>query len=64
VRSQIALVKDACKVGDRIEWHYYPQLDHSGAVNGSLPNSTRFVEKAFSGAFMAGNCGAMRSDAR
>ncbi|MGN2438988.1 lipase family protein [Pseudomonas syringae] len=60
VRSQIALVKDACTAGDRVEWHYYPQLDHSGAVNGSLPDSTRFVEKAFSGEFMAGNCGAMR----
>ncbi|KPW60016.1 Secretory lipase [Pseudomonas caricapapayae] len=61
VRSQIALVKDACKAGDRVEWHYYPQLDHSGAVNGSLPDSTRFVEKAFSGEFMAGNCGATES---
>lgn len=30
VRSQIALVKDACTAGDRVEWHYYPQLDHSG----------------------------------
>ncbi|ELQ08682.1 lipoprotein [Pseudomonas syringae BRIP39023] len=59
VNSQIALVENACKVGDRIEWHYYPQLDHSGAVNGSLPDSTLFVEKAFSGAFMAGNCGPM-----
>ncbi|MDU8498776.1 alpha/beta fold hydrolase [Pseudomonas syringae] len=64
VRSQIALVKDACKAGDRIEWHYYPLLDHSGAVNGSLPDSTRFVEKAFSGEFMAGNCGATQSAAR
>ncbi|EPN36086.1 lipase [Pseudomonas syringae pv. actinidifoliorum] len=59
VRSQIALVKDACTAGDRVEWHYYPQLDHSGAVNGSLPDSTLFVEKAFSGEFMAGSCGAI-----
>ncbi len=64
VRSQIALVKDACRAGDRIEWHYYPQLDHSGAVNGSLPDSTRFVEKAFSGELMTGNCGETKSVAR
>nr|WP_015061849.1 alpha/beta hydrolase [Pseudomonas syringae]AFK89126.1 Secretory lipase precursor [Pseudomonas syringae] len=59
VNGQIALVEDACKVGDRIEWHYYPHLDHSGAVNGSLPDSTLFVEKAFSGGLIAGNCGPM-----
>nr|WP_231654027.1 lipase family protein [Pseudomonas californiensis] len=57
VPSQIALVNDACKAGDRIEWHFYPQLDHSGTVNGSLVDSTQFVSKAFAGESIPGNCG-------
>ena len=56
VPAQAALVADACKAGDRIEWHLYPALDHSGTVNGSLPDSTQFVAKAFSGAHIDGNC--------
>ncbi|MGY2170456.1 alpha/beta fold hydrolase [Pseudomonas gingeri] len=56
VPDQKALVRDACAAGDRIEWHLYPQLDHSATVNGSLPDSTRFVAKAFAGEWIAGNC--------
>ncbi|WP_254865939.1 alpha/beta fold hydrolase [Pseudomonas fluorescens] len=56
VPGQKALVRDACKAGDRIEWHFYPQLDHSGTVNGSLGDSTGFVRRAFGGEAIAGNC--------
>ena len=54
--QQTALVADACKAGSRIEWHLYPDLDHSGAVNGSLVDSIKFVQKAFSGENITGNC--------
>ena len=56
VPGQKALVRDACKVGDRIEWHFYPELDHSGAVNGSLGDSAGFVRRAFAGEAILGNC--------
>ncbi|WGS54856.1 alpha/beta fold hydrolase [Paraburkholderia sp. D15] len=59
VPGQVALVTDACKAGDRIEWHLYPELDHSATVNGSLPDSTTFVAKAFSGERIGGNCGSL-----
>jgi pimeloyl-ACP methyl ester carboxylesterase len=57
VPGQKALVRDACKVGDRVEWHFYPELDHSATVNGSLGDSTGFVRRAFAGAVIGGNCG-------
>jgi acetyl esterase/lipase len=53
---QESLVKDACKAGAVIEWHLYPELDHSGTVNGSRGDSTPFVQKAFAGQRLAGNC--------
>jgi pimeloyl-ACP methyl ester carboxylesterase len=56
VPGQAALVDNACKAGDRIEWHVYPELDHSATVNGSLPDSTRFVARAFAGEHIDGNC--------
>ncbi|CAN7703114.1 lipase family protein [Caballeronia sp. LjRoot31] len=56
VPGQVALVTNACEVGDRIEWHVYPGLDHSGTVNGSLPDSTQFVARAFAGEHIIGNC--------
>ncbi len=56
VPGQVALVTNACKAGDRIEWHVYPGLDHSGTVNGSLPDSTQFVARAFAGEHIIGNC--------
>ncbi|MBD8809167.1 MULTISPECIES: lipase family protein [Pseudomonas syringae group] len=59
VAQQAALVADACKAGSRIEWHFYPQLDHSGTVNGSLADSLKFVRKAFSGEDITGNCKAV-----
>ena len=54
--GQVELVRNACKAGDRIEWHFYPELDHSATVNGSLPDSTQFVARAFSGGQIDGNC--------
>lgn len=57
VPGQQALVRDACKAGDRVEWHFYPALDHSGAVNGSLDDSIGFVRRAFAGEAIKGNCG-------
>jgi pimeloyl-ACP methyl ester carboxylesterase len=56
VPDQKALVKDACAAGDRIEWHFYPDLDHSATVNGSLGDSTGFVRRAFQGEVLQGNC--------
>ncbi|WP_213763817.1 lipase family protein [Caballeronia sp. dw_19] len=56
VPGQVALVTNACEVGDRIEWHVYPGLDHSGTVNGSRPDSTQFVARAFAGEHIIGNC--------
>ncbi len=60
VPGQIALAKRACAAGNRVEWHFYPNLDHSGAVLGSTPDSTIFVRKAFSGEAIAGNCASTR----
>lgn len=57
VPVQQALVRDACQAGDRVEWHFYPALDHSGAVNGSLDDSIGFVRRAFAGEAIKGNCG-------
>jgi acetyl esterase/lipase len=54
--SQVELSAALCHAGSRVAWHLYPDLDHSATVNGSLPDSTPFVERAFSGEPMKGNC--------
>lgn len=54
--GQLRLRQAACIAGSRIEAHLYPSLDHSGAVNGSLAESTPFVARAFAGQANAGNC--------
>ena len=54
--GQERLFKDACAAGSVIEHKLYPDLDHSGTVNGSLADSTPFVKKAFAGEAIAGNC--------
>src|SRR5208283_748936 len=59
--GQERLVKDACTAGTRIEWHVYPDFDHSATVNGSLPDSTPFVKRAFAGETIEGNCTATLS---
>jgi pimeloyl-ACP methyl ester carboxylesterase len=55
---QLHLGADACAQGSTIEQHVYPDLDHSGTVNGSTADSAVFVRKAFAGDAIAGNCGA------
>jgi hypothetical protein len=52
------LAKDSCTAGTRIEWRFYPDFDHSATVNGSLPDSTPFVKRAFAGETIEGNCAA------
>jgi dienelactone hydrolase len=54
--GQERLFADACAAGSVIERHVYPDLDHSGVVNGSLADSTPFVKKVFAGEAIAGNC--------
>ena len=54
--GQERLFKDACAAGSVIQHKVYPDLDHSGAVNGSLADSTPFVKKAFAGEALTGNC--------
>jgi pimeloyl-ACP methyl ester carboxylesterase len=56
--GQERLAKDACAAGTRIEWRFYPDFDHSATVNGSLPDSTPFVKRAFAGETIEGNCAA------
>lgn len=56
VPGQIALAKRACAAGNRVEYRFYPNLNHSGALLGSTPDSTVFVRKAFSGETILGNC--------
>jgi hypothetical protein len=56
--GQERLVKDSCAAGTRIEWRFYPDFDHSATVNGSLPDSTPFVKRAFAGEMIEGNCAA------
>lgn len=53
---QLNLVSDACAAGSAIESHLYPELDHSGTVNGSTGESSTFVKKAFAGAAISDNC--------
>ena len=54
--GQERLFKDACAAGSVIEHKVYPDLDHSGTVNGSLADSTPFVKRAFAGEALTGNC--------
>jgi pimeloyl-ACP methyl ester carboxylesterase len=55
---QLQLGADACAKGSTVEQHVYPELNHSGAVNGSAVDSVLFVQKAFAGKKIDGNCGA------
>lgn len=57
-QMQLQLGADACAKGSTIEQHVYPELDHSGTVNGSTGDSVGFVKKAFAGEKIAGNCAA------
>lgn len=54
--AQQSGVTTACAAGSRVEWHVYPGFDHSATVNGSLPDSTAFIKRAFAGEQIEGNC--------
>jgi dienelactone hydrolase len=54
--QQIALAKDACKAGSRVEQHVYPGLDHSATVNASLVDSVPFVRRVLAGQDIASTC--------
>lgn len=56
--AQQSGVTTACAAGSRVEWHVYPGFDHSATVNGSLPDSTAFIKRAFAGEKIEGNCAA------
>jgi pimeloyl-ACP methyl ester carboxylesterase len=58
---QLELVKDSCSAGAPVQAHLYPGLGHSGAVNGSLPDSLPFVRQVMAGGPVASNCGAQPS---
>lgn len=53
---QLSLGEAACKAGTVVEQHLYPDFDHNGTVNGSTPDSSVFVAKAFAGQPIRGNC--------
>jgi pimeloyl-ACP methyl ester carboxylesterase len=53
---QLQLVKESCAAGAPIQAHLYPGLGHSGAVNGSLPDSLPFVRQVMAGRPVASNC--------
>jgi pimeloyl-ACP methyl ester carboxylesterase len=58
--GQFNMAAAACYEGSTVEIHYYPGLDHSGAVNASLVDSLPFVRKAIAGKAIAGNCSDLR----
>lgn len=54
--GQRQLARDACRAGSNVTFRFYPELDHSGAVNGSLPDSTPFVRALFARETVTGSC--------
>ena len=55
-RMQQSLVHDACEQGSVVEAHYYRTGTHASVVNGSTEDSSLFVEAAFAGSEIDGNC--------
>jgi len=53
---QKSVVDGACAAGSTIEWHVYPGLDHSGAVNRSFTDSRLFAQHVMAGHAIAGTC--------
>ena len=54
--QQLALAREACQAGSRVEQHVYPGLDHSGTVNASLADSIPFVKKLLAGEAINSTC--------
>lgn len=48
-KSQLALVREACDAGTKVEAHLYAGLDHSGTVNPSFKDSITFARKILAG---------------
>lgn len=55
-RMQAGLVRDMCKAGANVRWIRYPELDHRGTVPASHKDTVPFVEAAFAGEAIEGNC--------
>jgi len=56
LRMQAAFVKRACQAGSTITARLYPHLDHKAVVPGSTTDSLQFVNAAFAGERLQGNC--------
>ena len=59
LRMQAGLVKKACASGSVIESRIYPGQDHLTVLNHSTVDSIPFVQKAFAGEAITGNCDAL-----
>ena len=55
-RMQFQLIGAACKAGTKVSFFVYDGFDHLTALNRSLQDSIPFVERAFSGDQISGNC--------
>lgn len=58
--GQYNVAQAGCSEGSTVEHHYYPGLDHGGAVNGSLKDSIPFVKKLLGGEKIEGNCSSLK----
>jgi pimeloyl-ACP methyl ester carboxylesterase len=59
LRMQAGLVKSACAEGATIQAHVYDGFDHLTVLNHSTVDSIPFVEAAFAGETLSGNCQAL-----
>ncbi|MEC4589663.1 lipase family protein [Nitrospirillum amazonense] len=54
--AQLQLARDACAAGSTVEAHLYQGASHSGAVDRSVPDSSRFIAKVLRGEAVAAVC--------
>jgi pimeloyl-ACP methyl ester carboxylesterase len=59
LRMQAGVVKMACAAGTTVESRIYPEHDHLTVLNHSTVDSVPFVERAFAGEAIDGNCDAL-----
>lgn len=50
-----------CAAGDKVEWHYYPALTHSGTVNAAFMDEFQFVTALRAGQKPVSNCQALHA---
>ncbi|WP_199800143.1 alpha/beta fold hydrolase [Qipengyuania aquimaris] len=55
-RMQAGLVMALCRAGTSVQSELYPELDHRGVVLPSTADSVPFIEAAFAGEVIVGNC--------